>query len=126
MNRAAAAGMGCDFNEPFDHSAPVYHFGGHIFMREWPDQCLWAQLQYERWQQDRDANYTSTTYLANLEREWARRNICSRCHRDLDENLDQHVSELETRAQNASGKLSRIRRLMAITPDNTSFQSTAL
>lgn len=110
--------MGCNFVAPFDHSAPVYHFGGQVLWYEWPDECVWAQLQYERWQQDRDPNYTSTLYLANLEQEWARRNICSRCHRKLDESLDAQVSALENRSQDSTDKLGRIRRILAVTSDN--------
>jgi hypothetical protein len=109
--------MGCYFTEPFYHSPPVNHGGAQILLHEWPDECLWAQLQYERWQQGRDHNYTSTTYLANLENEWARRSICSRCHRDVDPVRAEQMSELEARAQNAGEKLGRIRRLIMVTPD---------
>lgn len=110
--------MGCDFTEPFDHSPPVHHGGVQLPLHDWPDECVWAQLQYERWQQGRDgSNYTSTAYLANLESEWARRGICSRCHRDIDRGLDEQISELESRERDAADKLGRIRRLMAITPD---------
>ncbi len=113
-----AARMGCNFAEPFDHRPPVHHAGPQILLYEWPDGCLWAQLQYERWQQDRGPNYTSTPYLANLEQEWARRNICSRCHRDLDASLDEQVSELQGSAHEAIDKLGRIRRILAVTSDN--------
>ncbi len=109
--------MGCNFSLPYDHSPPVNHGGAQILLHEWPAECLWAQLQDERWQQSRNHNYTNTTYLANLEKEWARRAICSRCHRDIDPNLDQQMSELETRARNAEDKLGRIRRLVMVTPD---------
>jgi hypothetical protein len=109
--------MGCNFAPPFDHSPPVNHGGAQVLIHDWPDECLWAQLQYERWQQSRGLSYTDTTYLSNLEQEWARRNLCSRCHRDLDLKLDQQVSELEARVQNAEDKLGRIRRIIMITPD---------
>jgi hypothetical protein len=109
--------MGCNFTQPFDHSPPVNHGGAQIHLYEWPDECVWAQLQYERWQQDSHPNHPNTTYLANLEKEWARRGICSRCHRDVDPSVDQQVSELEARAQNAEDKLGRIRRLITVTPD---------
>ena len=110
--------MGCAFTEPFDHSRPVNHGGVQLLMQEWPDECLWAQLQYERWQQDRHgSDYTSTAYLANLETEWARRGICSRCHRDIDHGLDEQMSDLESRAHDAMEKLGRMRRLMAVTSD---------
>jgi hypothetical protein len=109
--------MGCNFTPPFDHSPPVNHGSAQILIYEWPDECLWAQVQYERWQQGRDRDYTNTAYLANLEEEWSRRGICSRCQRDVDANLDQQVSELEARAQNAEDKLGRIRRVIMVTPD---------
>ena len=84
--------MGCNFTAPFDHSAPVHHGGHQLPLREWPDDCVWAQLQYERWQQDRNgSNYTSPLYLENLEKEWGRRAICSRCHREIDQDLDRQM-----------------------------------
>ena len=100
-----------------DHSPPVNHTGMEIPMYEWPDKCVWAQLQRERWQQDTYPGYTDTTYLANLEKEWSRRNVCSRCHREVDESLDTQMSALEARAQDATDKLGRIRRLLVSTPD---------
>lgn len=110
--------VGYNFTAPFDHSRPVHHGGTQLLLYEWPDECLWAQLQYERWQQETGGpNYTSTTYLANLEKEWARRGICSRCHRGLDSHLDEQMSGLEARAQNAEEKLGQIRRLIMVTPD---------
>lgn len=109
--------MGCSFTPPFDHSPPVNHGGAQILLFQWPNECIWAQLQYERWQQSRDRNHTDSVYLANLETEWARRGICSHCHRELDPSLDDQVSDLEARTQNAEEKLGRIRRLIMITPD---------
>jgi hypothetical protein len=109
--------MGCNFTEPFDHSLPVHHGGMQVLLRDWPDECLWAQLQYERWQKGRNPQYTNTAYLTNLENEWAGRAICSRCYRDIDTGLDKRMSELETQAQNARGKLVRIRRVITVTPD---------
>jgi hypothetical protein len=110
--------VGCAFTEPFDHSPPVHHGGVPLPMHQWPDECLWAQLQYERWQQDtKESNYPSTAYLANLDNEWARRGICSRCHREIDHSLDEQMSDLEGRAHDAAERLGRIRRLMAVTPD---------
>lgn len=88
-------------------------------MQEWPDECIWAQLQWERQQQDGHPNYTSLDYLANLEKEWSRRNICSRCLRTVDESLDTQMSELEARVQDATDKLGRIRRLLMTTSDTT-------
>src|SRR6266700_222534 len=96
----------------FDHSPPVNHAWMRIPMQEWPDECVWAQLQWERWQQGGNPNYTNTTYLANLEKEWSRRNVCSRCHREVDESLDAQMSALEARAQDVTDKLGRIRRLL--------------
>lgn len=109
--------MGCDFTPPFDHSRPVNHGGPQVLLHEWPDECLWAQLQYERWQHTRHSEPTVDTYLSSLEQEWARRGICSRCHRDLDVGLNQQMADLETRTQNAEEKIGRIRRLIMITPD---------
>lgn len=111
--------MGCSFTEPFDHSPPVHHGGIQKLWYEWLDECLWAQLQYERWQQDRNPdNYTNTLYLDNLENEWARRGICSRCHREIGPELDSQVSELERRANNAEEKIGRLRRVIAVTSDS--------
>lgn len=101
----------------FDHSPPVNHAGFWIQLYEWPDECVWAQLQYERWQHDGNPNYTGAEYLANLEREWARRGICSRCHREIDESLHSQMSTLEARAHDATDKIGRIRRLLMSTPD---------
>jgi hypothetical protein len=102
-----------------DHSPPVNHTGLGIPMYEWPDECVWTQLKYERWQRDRNPNYTNTMYLDNLEKEWSGRGICSRCHREVDESLDEQVSALEAHAQDATDKLGRIRRLLMSTPDTT-------
>jgi len=111
--------MACNFTAPFDHSAPVHHGGHQLPLREWPDDCVWAQLQYERWQQDRNgSNYTSPLYLENLEKEWGRRAICSRCHREIDQDLGEQILKLETRAGGAEEKLSEIRLLLARTPDS--------
>lgn len=110
--------MGCNFTEPFDHSPPVHHGGTQLPLSEWPDACVWAQLHYERWRQGRDpGNYISTMYLDNLEKEWAGRGICSRCHRDIDSGLDEQMLELESRVHNAEEKLARIRRVILVTPD---------
>jgi hypothetical protein len=109
--------MGCNFTEPFDHSAPVHHGGLQLPLPEWPDECVWAQLQYEHWQQDRNgSNYTSPRFLENLEEEWGRRGICSRCHREIDQDLGEQMLKLETRAGGAEEKLTEIRLLLARTP----------
>lgn len=86
-------------------------------MQEWPDECVWAQLQWERHQHDGNPNYTSTAYLENLEKEWSRRNVCSRCHRAVDEDLDTRMSALEASERDATDKLGRIKRLLIATPD---------
>jgi hypothetical protein len=111
-------GMGCSFVAPFDHSAPVHHGGVQLPMYDWPDECVWAQLQYERWQQDRNgSNYAGTMYLENLEKEWSGRAICSRCHCAIDPGLGEQMTGLETRAGSAESKLTRIRRLLVVTSD---------
>lgn len=109
--------MSCDFTKPFYHAPPVNHGGAQIQLHEWPDECLWAQLQYERWQHARNSSYSGTAYLDNLENEWSRRAICSRCHRDIDASLGTQMSDLEAREHNATDKLGRIRRMMAVTTD---------
>ena len=111
--------MGCNFVKPYYHEAPVHHGGAQLVMHEWPDECVWAQLQYERWQQrTRGDGYTGAAYLVNLEQEWASRGICSRCRRDIDAGLDSQMDELEAREHDIADRLGRIRRLMATTPDN--------
>jgi hypothetical protein len=100
-----------------DHSPPVNHTGLGIPLYEWPDECVWAQLQYERWQHARYPGYINADYLGNLENEWSRRGICSRCHREVDQSLDTQMSALEARAEDATDKLGRIRRLLMSTPD---------
>lgn len=111
--------MGCDFTTPFDHSRPVNHGGRQLLLMDWPDDCVWAQLQYERWQHDRDgANYTNHQYQENLEKEWSRRSICSRCHCEIDRDLHEQMLKLEMRAGGAEEKLTEIRLLLARTPDS--------
>jgi hypothetical protein len=109
--------VGCTFTEPFDHSSPVNHAALQVQLHDWPDECIWAQLQYERWAAERTEHKYTTPFLENLEREWERRGICSRCHREIDTELNQQISELERRTQTGEDKLTRIRRLMAVTPD---------
>lgn len=106
--------MICDLS----HSPPVNHTWMRVPMQEWPDECVWAQLQWERQQHDGNPNYTSSTYLANLEKEWGRRSICSRCHRAVDDSLDTQISGLEARVLDATDKLGRIRRLLMTTSDS--------
>lgn len=115
--------MACNFAPPFDHSAPIYHMGPggrRLLLHEWPDECLWAQLQYERCQRDRDpGNYGSVTYLEGLEVEWLRRNLCSRCHRDMDRSIAEQHEDLTGRAEDAERKLADIRAAIARQPDLT-------
>lgn len=48
-------------------------------------ECLWAQLTYERQTAERlGSNYSGLKYLENLEVDWARRDLCSRCLKELD------------------------------------------
>jgi hypothetical protein len=61
---------------------------------------------------------TGHLYLETLEREWGRRAICSRCHREIDQDLGGQMMTLETRAGGAEEKLSEIRLLLARTPDS--------
>lgn len=105
--------MKCDLA----HSPPVNHTWMQVPMQEWPDERVWAQLQWERQQSDGNSNYTSPDYLGNLEKEWGRRGICSRCHRSVDDCLDAQMSDLEARVQDATDKLGRIRRLLMTTSD---------
>lgn len=80
---------------------------------------MWAQLQYERWQQERmSSNYTSPLYLENLEKEWGRRGICSRCHREIDQDLGEQMLKLEARTGGAEERLVEIRLILARTPDS--------
>lgn len=109
--------MGCDFTEPYDHTAPVNHAVGRRLLQEWPDECIWAQLQYERWQDERTEHKYTGEFLGNLEREWERRGICSRCHRDIDRPLNEQVTALEARVHDAEEKLARISRLLPTTSD---------
>jgi hypothetical protein len=89
-----------------------------IPMHEWPAECLWAQLQQERSDKERQgSNYTDVTYLDNLERHWSDRGVCSRCLRDIDQGLDEQFSELQARAENAEDKLGRIRKAVMERPD---------
>jgi hypothetical protein len=109
--------MACDFTEPYDHSPPVHHAALQVQLRDWPDECVWAQLQYERWADERTEHKYTGEFLANLEREWERRGICSRCHREVDSRLDRQMAELEARVHDAEDRLGRIRRLVPATSD---------
>jgi hypothetical protein len=109
--------MACDFTEPYDHSSPVHHAALQIHLRDWPDECVWAQLQYVRWEDERTEHKYTGDFLGNLEREWQRRGVCSRCHREIDQPLDQQMTDLQARVHDAEEKLARVRRLLPTTSD---------
>lgn len=111
----------CNFEPPYDHSAPVHHVGpggARPPLAEWPDECVWAELQQERSDHDRrpDGN---TKYLETLEIQWDQRGICSRCHREIDQDLAEQFAELKDRAENAERKLGDIRAAVTERPDLT-------
>lgn len=116
---ALTIGAMCNFEPPYDHSAPVHHVGpggARPPFLEWPDECVWAQLQQERYNCDRMPD-ADTRYLANLEIEWERRGICSRCCREIDQDLAMQFAELKGRAENAERKLGDIRAAVTERPD---------
>lgn len=110
----------CNFEPPYAHGqVPMDHRAvSQPPMAEWPDECVWWQLKSERYDAERMGdNYHNQQYLENLEMEWLRRNLCSRCQREIDEPLAEQIAELESRARNAEDKLGRIRKEIAETPD---------
>ena len=92
---------------PIAHDKPVHHSGIQVRLQDFPAECLWAQLQWEREQTEPDS--VSSDYLANLEAEWSHRNLCSHCLRELDHPFMIDVASLRHSAQVAQGKLARIR-----------------
>jgi hypothetical protein len=75
-------------------SYPCEHgFGEHghnyqvvgLLAAELPHDCLFTQLQYERHAKASGRSGGGERYLETLEMEWLARNVCSRCHADLDE-----------------------------------------
>jgi hypothetical protein len=100
-------------------TVPMHHAAARPRpMAEWPDECVWWQLESERYDADsKGGNYVNQQFLENLEMEWLRRNLCSRCLRQIDEPLDERFAELESRARNAEDKLGRIRKAVAESPD---------
>ncbi len=80
------------------------------------DEQLLSALKWERYQADRPGAGIGE-FLANLEAEWQRRNLCSRCLRELDQALAEQVREIDERARNAEDKLGRIRKTLAENPD---------
>jgi len=72
----------CDFSEPFNHGSIQVNHLPSLALLAWPAECLWAQLQSERYLAE-DKDYSAQNYLSNLEREWSRRGLCSRCLEEL-------------------------------------------
>jgi hypothetical protein len=95
------------------HDKPVSHGGIQASIQDYPAECLWAQLQWEREQADGGAG-ASSGYLANLEAEWSRRDLCSRCLRDLDHPFMTEVDALRHSKRVAQGKLTRIRGALSL------------
>jgi hypothetical protein len=90
------------------HDKPVSHGGIQVRIQDFPPECLWSQLQWEREQAERGVS-VGPEYLGNLEAEWSRRDLCSRCLQDLDHPFMMDVNALRHSAQVAQGKLARIR-----------------
>jgi hypothetical protein len=111
----------CSFKPPFQHGIPTVHATGlQISMPEWPAECVWWALKSERHDADRLGDgYYNGQFLQNLEKEWERRGLCSRCLRDIDQPLAEQVAELKARAESAEDKLGRIRRTAMERPDIT-------
>jgi hypothetical protein len=93
---------------PVRHDKPVHHSGIQARLQDYPAECLWAQLQWEREESERGVS-VSPGYLENLEAEWSRRDLCSGCLRGLDHPFMINVDELKQSALKAQGKLARIR-----------------
>jgi hypothetical protein len=54
--------------------------GPSVLLRDYSDRGLWCLLQCERAEKARiGAQYSDDLYLANIETEWSRRNVCSHC-----------------------------------------------
>ena len=107
----------CNFETPFSHGVPMHHVVGQP-LAEWPDECLWWQLKSERHDAERmGLNYTNQQFLANLETEWDRRGLCSRCFREIDQPLAERFVEVEARTASAEDKLGRIRKAVMEKPD---------
>jgi hypothetical protein len=96
-----------DPQAPVRHDKPVSHGGIQASIQDHPAECLWAQLQWEREQADRGAS-VSPEHLANLEAEWSRRDLCSRCLQELDHPFMTDVNALRHSERVARGKLIRI------------------
>lgn len=109
----------CDFEQPYQHgSVPLHHATLQVPIAEWPDECVWWQLKSERYDADTKGDiYVNRQFLENLEMEWLRRGLCSRCMRAVDQPLGEQHAELEVRARNADDKLGRIRAAVMEMPD---------
>lgn len=101
-----------DPSAPIRHDKPVHHSGIQAGIKDYPAECLWAQLQWEREQAEPDGGKDSA-YLTNLEAEWSRRDLCSRCLRDLDHPFMTEVDALRHSAEVAQETLSGIRRALS-------------
>jgi hypothetical protein len=76
--------------------------------------------QSERYDAKRQGeNYSNRMFLDNLEAEWARRQLCSRGFREIDQPFAEQFTELEARTANAEDKLGRIRQAVMARPDIT-------
>jgi hypothetical protein len=97
-----------DPKAPIAHDKPVHHSGIQARVQDYPAECLWAQLQWEREQAERGMSVGPES-LANLETEWNRRDLCSRCLLELDHPFMADVDSLKHAKLVADGKLIRIR-----------------
>jgi hypothetical protein len=110
----------CGLRPPFSHAVPMHHAAVQVSLSEWPDECIWWQLKSERYNADRLGDgYSSQQFLANLEAEWAGRQLCSRCYRQIDEPLAAQLAKWEARSADAENKLGRIRRVISEQPDSS-------
>jgi hypothetical protein len=106
-----------DPSAPIRHDKPVHHSGIQVRIQDYPAECLWAQLQWNREEAERGVS-VSPEYLANLETEWNRRDLCSRCLRDLDHPFMVEVDALRHSAEVAQEMLAGIRRALSELSDS--------
>jgi hypothetical protein len=104
-----------DPHVPIRHDKPVHHSGIQARIQDYPAECLWAQLQWAREEVDRGVREAGDKYLANLETEWSRRDLCSRCLRELDHPFMIEVAGLRHAAEVKEGKLVRMRGALGLT-----------
>lgn len=98
-----------DPQAPVWHDKPVHHSGIQARVQDYPAECLWAQLQWTRGEAEQGSRDPGDRYLENLEAEWSRRDLCSRCLLELDHPFMTEVEALRHARQVAEGKLTRIR-----------------